>query len=368
MLMGCICNMQLVLVFAALLIDVALHGNVEARSFLSGKRGSKGHQGPPGPGGEQGPPGPIGQQGPPGPKGDQGLTGPKGDKGVNGISGPPGPQGRTGPSGPKGEQGPPGPKGDKGDSGASGPPGMQGIIGLPGPEGIQGPPGPKGDTGDSGASGPPGPQGIIGPFGPKGEQGPQGPKGDKGDSGVSGPSGIPGIIGPAGPKGEQGPPGPKGEKGDSGASGLEAIKLQINSLNSRLEDLKNAVALFKDGVRSGNKFFVLKGLDNYNNAINICVKAGGRLATPQNAEENAAVFKARGTALTHAWLGINKIKTKPIFKYLNNDPLKYTNWGPGEPNNAYGRDEDCVEMWENGKWNDNVCNDRDLVICEIEIN
>ncbi|XP_068115094.1 mannose-binding protein-like [Hyperolius riggenbachi] len=210
--------------------------------------------------------------------------------------------------------------------------------------------------------GPPGPQERTGPSGPKGEQGPPGPQG---------------RTGPSGPKGEQGPPGPKGDKGDSGASALESVKQQISILDSRLltlqtsldtkvEGLKKAFALLKNGVRIGNKFFVSTGDQaNYNDAINICAKLGGQLATPQNAEENAAVLKLRGPFFTYVWLGINKIKTKPIFTYINNRPLTYTNWGPGEPNNFMGRDEDCAEMWDTGKWNDSICDGLRSVICEI---
>ncbi|XP_068111962.1 uncharacterized protein [Hyperolius riggenbachi] len=254
------------------------------------------------------------------------------------------------------------------------------------------------------SNGPPGPPGMTGLPGPKGEQGPPGPPGPKGDNGSlalesikqqisildsrltsldikveglkKGPLGSQ-VTGLPGPKGEQGPPGPKGEKGDSGVLALESMKQQISILDSRLstlqtsldtkvEGLKKASPLLKDGVRIVKKYFVSTGGQaNYHDAINICAKLGGQLATPRNAEENAAVLKVRGKSRTHAWLGINKIRTKPTFKYISYEPLTYTNWGPGEPNNYLGRGEDCVEMWETGKWNDNVCNNRDLVICEF---
>ncbi|XP_068111991.1 pulmonary surfactant-associated protein D-like isoform X2 [Hyperolius riggenbachi] len=331
--MGCISNMQLVLVFMVLLIDITLkvHGNVEARSWFGGKPGSRGDPGPPGPRGEQGPPGPIGQQGPTGPKGDQGLTGPKGDKGANGISGPPGPQGIVGP------------------------PAQKGLDGLPG---VSGPPGPQGEQGPPGVAGPPG------------------PKGDDGANGVSGPEGPPGppgVAGPPGPKGEPGPPGPKGDTEDYGPSVLEALKLQNASLDGRLQALQSrlekqikALIYSKGRAVGGNHIYVSNGARaTYSSAKNICTNIGGEMASPQNTIENRAVQQVRNQFRLSAFIGIDALQEKGVYKYLTGEPISYSNWLEGEPHIAKTGSDDCVEVNENGNWANVNCGQKRLAVCQF---
>ena len=75
--------------------------------------------------------------------------------------------------------------------GARGPRGYQGLRGIPGKEGPQGP------RGETGPMGPRGPQGVAGAQGPRGETGPMGPRGPQGVAGPRGPQGIPGGLTPA---------------------------------------------------------------------------------------------------------------------------------------------------------------------------
>lgn len=48
--------------------------------------------------------------------------------------------------------------------------------------------------------------------------------------------------------------------------------------------------------------------------------------------------------------------------------ISFSNWSPGEPNNAWER-ENCIEMWnEDGwRWNDALCEDKKGFICEDQI-
>ena len=46
-------------------------------------------------------------------------------------------------------------------------------------------------------------------------------------------------------------------------------------------------------------------------------------------------------------------------------PLGYKNWVPGNPNNAYNGNENCMEILQ-GKWNDAECKDLKQYICEME--
>ncbi|XP_053307078.1 collectin-46-like [Spea bombifrons] len=214
--------------------------------------------------------------------------------------------------------------------------------------------------GSPGKDGLPGKDGNVGPKGDKGDQGPQG---ITGPSGPQGPPGVPGA------KGEQGPPGPKGDRGDSGASALEAFKSRVNSMEQQLRSAVEAqkkALVFAEGTSSGNKIYVTNDLEGtYGEAVQICSRAGGQLASPRNRAENDAVLAlALQKNKVKPFLGINDIQSQGTFRYLNGQVIGYSNWGDGEPNN-YLEIEDCVEMYENGAWNDRKCDERRPVVCEF---
>ncbi|XP_053305847.1 pulmonary surfactant-associated protein D-like [Spea bombifrons] len=215
--------------------------------------------------------------------------------------------------------------------------------------------------GSPGKDGLPGRDGNVGP---KGDKGDQGPRGITGQSGPQGPPGVPGERGP------QGPPGPKGDTGDSGASALEALKAQVNANEQELRSLKTALeaqkkALFLNSRSSGEKIYISKDVEvTYREAVQICSRAGGQLASPQNNAENDAVLAISLEKKKRPFLGINDIQLEGSFRYPNGQAIGYSNWYPREPNDDYGV-EDCVEMYDTGKWNDKNCEEKRLVICEF---
>ncbi|XP_056388369.1 pulmonary surfactant-associated protein D-like [Hyla sarda] len=212
--------------------------------------------------------------------------------------------------------------------------------------------------------------------------------------------GIKGTAGPPGPQGKQGPPGPRGEKGDSATAATEALKkemstltskvnslqskvnqqetatealkkekstltVKVNSLQSKVNQQENVLLLVKGVYSVGEKIFVSNGEQtNYNTAKAVCVKRGGQLASPRNAVENDAVNRIQTQLNARPFLGINDLQQEGIFKYPDGKNIAFSNWSDKEPNNEFGV-EDCVEMYENGKWNDKNCNEKRLIVCEI---
>ncbi|XP_048363047.1 pulmonary surfactant-associated protein D-like [Sphaerodactylus townsendi] len=329
------------------------------------------------------------EKGLPGRDGREGIQGPKGDMGAQGIPGPRGivgPPGKTGPTGLPGEKGSQGVQGEKGDLGNMGKSSITAMRGTPmtsapsGTKGDIGPQGEKGATGDKGpmgAIGAQGPKGTTGNPGPKGDQGSVGEKGDKGEvggRGLQGPTGMPGPMGRTGSsglKGDKGSIGEKGMKGDSGLSESNLMKNQVSALQGQLAVLQatlakyQKVAAFPSGRIVGNRAFVTSGYEgNFDDLRQRCLQAGGQLASPRNAAENAAIQQIVILHNKPVFLGINDIQTEGRFKYLNGETIAYSNWQQGEPNNEKGR-ENCVEIFVNGRWNDRSCGEKRLIVCEF---
>ncbi|XP_063290344.1 pulmonary surfactant-associated protein D-like [Pelobates fuscus] len=216
--------------------------------------------------------------------------------------------------------------------------------------------------------------GTPGRDGRDGKEGPKGEKGEKGLQGNRGSQGAPGKLGPPGVKGEKGSVGEKGEQGRSATSEVEVVKSQMKTLEGQMQMLQAdlnkyaKILLFHGGKQAGTKIFVTNGQEeSFESSQKSCKEAGGNLASPRNTEENSAtqeILQTKGEN-AKAYLGISDLQVEGIFKYAGGDKISYTNWNLGEPNNSKDN-EDCVEIQDNGKWNDIPCSLLRLVICEFQ--
>ena len=86
---------------------------------------------------------------------------------------------------------------------------------------------------------------------------------------------------------------------------------------------------------------------------------GGHLATIRNPQEQSFVFSQFGNYDNQPrllWIGLNDVTKILAFDWTSGEPLSYTNWAAGEPNNTGGT-ERYVAMYypghsEQAKWND----------------
>ncbi|MSR39990.1 MAG: hypothetical protein EXS02_14265 [Planctomycetes bacterium] len=65
------------------------------------------------------------------------------------------------------------------------------------------------------------------------------------------------------------------------------------------------------------------------------VQQSGHLATIRNAQENAWLLSTFGSSTP--WIGFNDFATEGSFVWSSGEPVTYTNWPPGEPNNQGGK-------------------------------
>ncbi|XP_033918369.1 pulmonary surfactant-associated protein A-like [Melopsittacus undulatus] len=166
-------------------------------------------------------------------------------------------------------------------------------------------------------------------------------------------------------------PGLSGRDDLQGQTHLSGLPKSLNTevhkvlnLKHRLSRLKGVLVL-KGKIREvREKIFASNGEKvDFASALASCEDARGTLATPMNEEENKAILGIVKEYNQYAYLGIKIGEDAGQFKYLNGIPVNYTKWYQNEPNGK--RTEKCVEMYNDGSWNDKKCNLRRLTICEF---
>jgi hypothetical protein len=103
------------------------------------------------------------------------------------------------------------------------------------------------------------------------------------------------------------------------------------------------------GSFGGSEYYCSLNTATWADANTICENNGGFLACIGSEEENA--FLANLLTLQSAWIGLNDLDMNGEFTWGCGDAFDYSNWFPGQPNNFNGNQQ-CVEMLNNGQWND----------------
>lgn len=116
------------------------------------------------------------------------------------------------------------------------------------------------------------------------------------------------------------------------------------------------------GTFKGSKYFCSIQPATWENAKQICKSNGGQLAVMNSPEENNYVA-SRLLGQT-AYIGLSDTRVEGLFEWIDNSSLSFTNWYPGQPNNANG-DQDYVELLPDGTWNDQYASCLREFICEI---
>lgn len=93
---------------------------------------------------------------------------------------------------------------------------------------------------------------------------------------------------------------------------------------------------------------------NWTDAEAQAIAAGGHLVTINDAPENQWLTNTFGTSEAF-WIGLTDANTEGDFKWISGEPVTYTNWATGEPNDASSRGEDYAEInpgFAPTQWND----------------
>lgn len=115
------------------------------------------------------------------------------------------------------------------------------------------------------------------------------------------------------------------------------------------------------GVYNGHRYYLSNTPMSWSAANQLCLQNGGHLATISDALENQFITDHLTSI---GWLGFSDQGSEGTWEWITGEPLVYTNWAPGEPNNIwdYDQDEDYAAIFppshiDTGLWNDRP-NDR----------
>ena len=105
------------------------------------------------------------------------------------------------------------------------------------------------------------------------------------------------------------------------------------------------------GSLDGSLYYCSTSPAASSSATNIAASNGGHLAVITSQEENDLLsgFLVNQCAL----IGLSDYTSEGNFQWANGEPLEYTNWSYGQPNNDSGN-QDCVVLCTDG-WNDSHC-------------
>ncbi|XP_019636936.1 PREDICTED: thyroid peroxidase-like [Branchiostoma belcheri] len=108
---------------------------------------------------------------------------------------------------------------------------------------------------------------------------------------------------------------------------------------------------------------------DYSWAMKACQAEGGRLAMPKDAATNAFLVQLKNAVRNDAafYIGLSDQNAEGQWRFADGTALdSYSNWHPGEPNNA-GHNEDCATLLpgSGGKWNDVPCSGHRRYICQV---
>lgn len=106
-----------------------------------------------------------------------------------------------------------------------------------------------------------------------------------------------------------------------------------------------------------------KDTQTFETSISKCSEKGAALFTPKNERDNTMLRNFAGGY--NVWIGYTDAANEGIWMTAdaeNPKNMKYSKWGPEEPNNDLGN-EHCVEQTPGGEWNDRRCFEHEARVC-----
>ena len=134
-----------------------------------------------------------------------------------------------------------------------------------------------------------------------------------------------------------------------GATGSGALQLSGPACCSGVSIAQGPIV----NPANGSTYYRLSN-SNWTCAEAAAVALGGHLVTINDPAENDFVLNtfANAPGSGRVWIGFTDRDSEGTFSWISGQPSGYTNWSPGEPNNAGGSENYALMYSGNGLWND----------------
>jgi C-type mannose receptor len=106
---------------------------------------------------------------------------------------------------------------------------------------------------------------------------------------------------------------------------------------------------------NNNHTYYLTEPQSWNDAEALANLYGGHLATIRNQDENdwlQATFGFADETFHQFWIGLNDFDTPGTFTWIGGEPVDFTNWAEGQPDNANGDEHAVYFDGFTAHWND----------------
>jgi hypothetical protein len=130
-------------------------------------------------------------------------------------------------------------------------------------------------------------------------------------------------------------------KVDAGKTTKVTIQMSVSVDSSRFE--------FLDSYND-HEYYVSKTQEIWTDALTITQQNNGHLLTVADSTENARIGVTAALAKGEMWIGFTDTATEGYWRWVTGEPVTFTAWKSGEPNNSGG--EDYAVILPTGQWND----------------
>ncbi|XP_036308275.1 C-type lectin domain family 10 member A isoform X2 [Pipistrellus kuhlii] len=148
---------------------------------------------------------------------------------------------------------------------------------------------------------------------------------------------------------------------------LHTLHCQVAALQSN--DSQDACCPVAWLEHDGSCYWFSRARSTWSEAEKSCQLQNAHLVVINSREEQN--FIAQHSAPFHTWIGL--VEGGGSWKWVDGTDYRnsYKNWGAGQPNNWKGNeddaDEDCAEVREDGRWNDDDCQRVQQWACELKL-
>ncbi|MCB0693121.1 MAG: HYR domain-containing protein [Lewinellaceae bacterium] len=117
------------------------------------------------------------------------------------------------------------------------------------------------------------------------------------------------------------------------------------------------------GEFQGSHYYCSLDKQDWGMSQSICLANGGHLVVLNSSDEND--WLAAKLLQTTAWIGLTDEQVEGQFRWVNGEPLAFTHWMPGQPDNGGITNEDYAVLHPDGFWSDELGHVKKEYIMEL---